>query len=447
MTVRARLTAIYAAAMLATLVVAGGVLWWQLREALRTSLDRDLETRAGVALQALENQGQAGLQESDAAIPPGVFVFIVDPSGAVVDATAGTPAGVQPPAAGFTTAEVAIGPATYALHAVAGDGGVRVVAGSSLAAIAATLDRLTRLLFGVGALAAAASLGGGWWLAGRALRPVAVLTTEASRFGAADPDRRLPVPRQRDELQLLALTLNGMLDRVAEALRRQGAFVAAASHDLRTPIAALQAELDLAADDRTPVAELRDAVRAAHADVVRLGELATALLDLAAADAGGRALVRGPVRADDLVGAVARRAEPLARPRGTQIRHAAPARVVRVDRVRIEQAAANLVANAIAYGPPGSVVEIVGRIDDVAAAEGAETHAVLVVEVLDRGPGMPPGQADSLFLPFHRGPDAPGPGRGLGLATAAAAVRAHHGTIGFEPREGGGTRFWLRVPA
>jgi two-component system, OmpR family, sensor kinase len=302
----------------------------------------------------------------------------------------------------------------------------------------------------VGGIATLSSLAGGWWLAGRALRPVALITAEASQISAADIERRLPVPPHNDELRALATTLNGMLDRVAEGLRRQRTFVAAASHDLRTPIAALQAELELAEDVRTTDSELRSAVRAAHADAVRLGALATGLLDLAAADADGRALVRSPVRTDLLVESVARRVEPLARERGGSIKRIAPDRLVRVDRVRLEQALTNLMVNAITYGPPSGEVEVVAQVDPVpgpgANGNGHATGTVLSIEVLDRGPGVPAEIANLLFEPFHRGPNAVGPGTGLGLATAAAAIRAHHGSIGFEPRSGGGTRFWIRLP-
>ena len=76
-----------------------------------------------------------------------------------------------------------------------------------------------------------------------------------------------------------------------------------------------------------------------------------------------------------------------------------------------------------------------------------EAGMFLLIEVLDRGPGVPDELAERLFQPFLRGPNTSEPGTGLGLATAAAAIRAHHGTLGVERREGGGSRFWLRVPA
>lgn len=446
MTIRVRLAIIYVGAIVMTSGLAGALVWWQLGTALRASLDQTLETRAAAAITGIENNGQSGLQEGDAGEPPGVFVAIVDAQGRIIDATAGLPSGFAPPRAGLTTAEVVVGTSTYATYSVIGEGGLRAVAGSSIAVIEATLERLARSFVVVGGIAAIVSLAGGWWIAGRALRPVALITAEASQIGAADIERRLPVPSRKDELRALATTLNSMLDRVADALRRQRTFVAAASHDLRTPIAALQAELELAEDPRTTERDLRAAVRAAHADAVRLGDLATGLLDLAAADADGRALVRSPVRTDLLVESVVRRVEPVARERGASLRKSVPGRLIRVDRVRIEQALTNLLVNAITYGPEHGEVEIVARFSDVPEPEPNGTGTLLTIEVLDRGPGVPAGFADRLFEPFHRGPNAAGLGTGLGLATAAAALKAHHGTIGFEPRLDGGTCFWMRLP-
>jgi two-component system OmpR family sensor kinase len=447
MTIRVRLALIYVGAIVFTIGLVGALVWWQLGSALRSSLDQTLETRAAAVITALENNGQSGLQEGDAAGAAGIFVAIFDKQARVIDASTNVPTGLTAPAPGVVSADVALRTSTYAVHAIAGGGGVRVVAGSSLSGIQGTIAQLAASLVVGGGVASAASLIAGWWLAGRALRPVALITSEASQIGAVDLERRVPVPQRRDELQALAATLNGMLDRVAESVRRQRAFVAAASHDLRTPVAALQAELELAGDGRASGAELRTAVRAAHADVVRLGELATALLDLAAADADGRALVRSEVRTDLLLESVARRVEPIARERRTRVRRAAPGRIVRVDRVRIEQALTNLIDNAITYGPPGSEVEVIAHFDPVDRPKPADTGTLLTIDVLDRGPGFPAEFASRLFEPFQRGPNAVGPGNGLGLATAAAAIRAHHGTIGFEPRTGGGSRFWIQLPA
>src|SRR5207237_387880 len=142
----------------------------------------------------------------------------------------------------------------------------------------------------------------------------------------------------------------------------------------------------LAEDTRTTDEEVRAAVRAAHADAVRLGDLATAQLDLAAADADGRALVRSPVRTDLLIESVTRRAEPVARERDTSLSRSASGRLIRVDRVRLEQALTNLLVNAITYGPEHGEVEIVAHFDDMAGPVPNGTDTLLTIEVLDRGP-------------------------------------------------------------
>ncbi len=140
------------------------------------------------------------------------------------------------------------------------------------------------------------------------------------------------------------------------------------------------------------------------------------------------------------------------------MRHEAPWRLVNVDRVCLEQALTNLIVNAVAYGPPGAQVDVLAevrptRVDDAAPAPEAspvpaEASALtLVIDVLDRGPGIPEDLRARMFQPFDRGPDTPGEGSGLGLATVAAAARAHHGTIVVSAREGGGTCFRLEVPA
>ena len=447
MSIRARLAIGYGAAIVLTLALVGGLVWWQLGTALRAALDQTLQARAAGAITSVENNGQIGLQETNGAAPAGIFVALFDPGGHLLDATAGTPAGLPAPTIASGSGEVRVAGTSYAIRVIRGDNGSRAVAGSSLAPLQSTLDSVARLLLVFGGAAALISLIGGWWLAGRAMRPVAALTREAAQIGATDLDRRLTMPTQRDELRELAATLNGMLERVAESVRRQRAFVAAASHDLRTPIAALQAELELAEDPRTTADELRAAVATSRADAVRLGELAAALLDLAATEAGGRALVRSPVRADQLVESVVRRVEPLARERGVDLLPSAPIRLVRVDRVRLEQALTNLLVNAISYGPPGSGVEILARLEAAPDGRAPTVSEQLVIEVLDRGPGVAPELSARLFEPFNRGSDQDRPGTGLGLATAAAAVRAHHGSIGYEPRDGGGSRFWLHLPA
>jgi len=114
--------------------------------------------------------------------------------------------------------------------------------------------------------------------------------------------------------------------------------------------------------------------------------------------------------------------------------------LVRIDRARVEHALGNLVNNAIVHGGRGRVVGVCLRVG------GAPGPRALIVEVLDRGPGLGDDSPEELFEPFRRGSRVEAPGSGLGLATVAGAVRAHGGTFGAANRSGGGARFWFSVP-
>jgi two-component system, OmpR family, sensor kinase len=445
-TIRRRLTLWYGAAIAATLVAFGLIVWFQYAAALRSSLDETLEVQASDVRAALRAGDEASIARQDPA-EPGIFTAVFDMTGRIARQSSGVPVGLRPPARtsapeSLTTQTVSLRGQTYSLVALTAPAGRTIVTGSSLAAVDRSLGSLARLEVVVALFGSLLSLAGGWWLAGRALRPVDVLTREADTIGLDDLDRRLPEPSQLDELGRLARTLNAMLERVRSAVRREHALLAAVSHDLRTPIAALRAELELADDPSIDREALLTSVRAAHGDTVRLGELANDLLSLAEAEAGGRELVRETIDVDALVDGPVRRLEPLAAERSITVEpHATPTPVI-VDRIRLEQALSNLLSNALRIVPAGSRVEIVAGVVE-------HSPRTLEVDVLDRGPGVPAAAQPRLFVPFGaREIDEAGRGgTGLGLATAAAAVHAHGGEIGYRDRPGGGAIFWFRVPA
>ena len=226
--------------------------------------------------------------------------------------------------------------------------------------------------------------------------------------------------------------------RSVDSVRAQRQFVAAASHDLRTPIAAIGVELELADRPEAEAPELRAAIQAVRADVVSLGQLTDDLLDLAAADTDGRALSVSVTALAALVDSVIGRIRPLADRRGVGITAVIPDISIRVDRVRIERALGNVVANAVVHGGAGGSVEIVAVIEPLGSS--------IAIEVLDRGPGIPEGDRMRVLEPFERGAAASGRGSGLGLSMARAAVAAHGGTLDVRGREGGGARVVLRLP-
>ncbi|GAC1667643.1 MAG: ATP-binding protein [Candidatus Limnocylindrales bacterium] len=433
MSIRSRLAAWHGVGVVVTIVAVGVVVWWQMGLALQAGLDTTLRTRAAGALNSLENVGQAGIQETDHS-GRGVFVVLFGPDGSRLDASVDAPAAIP-----AISGQVETGGRRYLLVAQTAADGSRVVTGADLQPLLDSQASLARLLAVVGLGVGAVSLLGGWLLAGRALRPVDELIEAAALLGPGDLDRRLDQPARMDEVGRLTLTLNAMLERIADSVERQRLFVAI-GHELRTPLAALRAELDIVARRDATLAEYRSAVRSARGDAIRLTSLATSLLDLAESRDEERSLSRGPVRLLDIVTSVVTGAEPLMRQTDFTVEVNVPDEVVWVDGQRLEHALGNLVANAVTHGASGGDVEVRGQIRS--EPDGRR----LRLEVLDRGPGLGPDRPAELFVPFQRGARAVGTGSGLGLATVAGAVRAHGGRFGAENRSGGGALFWFEVP-
>jgi signal transduction histidine kinase len=458
--IRTRLTLWYGVVLATTIVALGILVWLSSAAIMRGSLREALQVQAADVRAGLDRATTVAVTRLDPA-QPGMFTAIFGAKGELKQHSAGIPIGLRLPLSGPSTAQLSSGGSSFELLAEPAPDGQTIVVGSSLAQVDRILGNLALLLVGIGAAGFLASLAGGWLLSGRALGPVERLTTEATVIGAADLERRLPQPARLDEIGRLARTLNVMLDRVAESVRRERAFISAASHDLRTPIAALRTELELA--ERTPDDHdgLLAAVRLAHADAVRLSNLAADLLGLAEAEATGRAIVRQPVGVNQLIEGAVTRVQPLAAERSTQVQFLGSGAIVSVDRVRLEQALVNLLSNAIREGPVGSLVEVVaevrraeparlrpggadGRTEDGSSQDPSQ--GTLDITVLDRGPGVAPEVRPVLFVPFAARARGRSEGTGLGLATAAAAVHAHGGEIVYAGRPGGGAAFRLRVP-
>jgi signal transduction histidine kinase len=277
----------------------------------------------------------------------------------------------------------------------------------------------------------------GYVLAGLSLRPVESMRRRAAAISADTPGERLPVPETGDELQRLGETLNEMLARLEAALEREREFVADAGHELRTPLALLRTELELALRHAESPQELRDAVRRSTADVDRLGQLAEDLLLIARSDRGRLPLRLETVPAADLLGSVAHRFEWRAEEAGRTLTADAADRVtVLADRVRLEQALGNLVDNALRHG--GGAVRL-----SVSSSDG-----IVELHVRDEGGGFPPEFLGQAFERFARGDLARTQGgAGLGLSIVRAIAEAHGGSAHASNRDQGGADVWVAVPA
>jgi heavy metal sensor kinase len=290
-----------------------------------------------------------------------------------------------------------------------------------------------------GPLALLVAGAGGWWLAGRALAPVARMTREADRIGIERLDERIDVPATSDEIQRLAATLNAMLDRLERGVEDKRRFAADASHELRTPLAVMRAELDVSLREADLTPGAREALESAQEEVERMRSIVENLLVLARADDGSLELLRTPVDLARVAATAAENAEPLARSKNLELVTDGESVVVRADSARIEQVVMNLVSNAVRFSPEGGRIQLSTWSRD----GGAECT------VTDEGPGVSPELAAKIFERFVRG-DAARPndgGSGLGLAICKEIIVAHGGRIWVDARPGAGGSFSFWLPS
>ena len=317
---------------------------------------------------------------------------------------------------------------------VVGGGSALVVVGTGTDVAEAAVGNVRTALLAGGPPAVLLAGLGAWLLAGAALRPVERMRRQAAAMGEGDPTARLPVPATRDEIAALGNTMNDLLDRLHQALQRQRGFVADAGHELRTPLAILRTELELAARPGRDRAALARAVGAAGEETDRLIRLTEDLLLLARTDNAQPVLNRQDVRLDELLRTATDRA-------GTVIELRCPDGLrVDADPVRLRQVVDNLLDNAQRHAPAGSAVTVTAT----RSADGVE------IEVCDSGPGFPPEFLPSAFERFQRADAARGRddgGTGLGLAIVRALVEAHGGHVDADNQPGGGARVWLTLPA
>jgi heavy metal sensor kinase len=300
-----------------------------------------------------------------------------------------------------------------------------------------TLGSLRDELLIAGPIALALASLAGYALAGLSLRPVERMRRRAAAISAETPGERLPVPETGDEVERLGETLNAMLERLEDALERERDFVADAGHELRTPLALLRTELELALRHSTSAEELREAVRSSSEEVDRLGQLAEALLLIAQSDKGRLPLQLETLEASDVLTTVASRFEWRAQDAGRPLRTTVTSALeVRGDRIRLEQALGNLVDNALRHGA-GDVRLSASALDGL-----VELH------VTDEGSGVSPEFLEHAFERFTRAdPARSRGGSGLGLAIVRVIAEAHGGSAHLANRGQGGTDAWLVLPS
>jgi signal transduction histidine kinase len=302
-----------------------------------------------------------------------------------------------------------------------------------------TLKELRNYSFTALGVLFVASLGVGWVVAGRVLRPIGRITSVARDIQATDLSRRIELPGPDDELKQLGDTFDAMLARLDAAFAAQRQFIADASHELRNPLAIIRTNVDVAlADPRADPEDLRHTIAVVKRASDRMARLVDDLLALAR-----RQEPTLEHESVDLGAAVAEASDDFVVPAAARNvvldRAIAPGVIVTGDRDALKRAVANLLENAVRLAPEGSRIRL---------ATGSEGDRAWVA-VADEGPGIAPEDQPHVFDRFWRADKARSRadgGTGLGLAIVRQIAESHGGQVRLQSKVGVGSSFVIWLP-
>jgi two-component system, OmpR family, sensor kinase len=422
--------------MVVVLVAAGLFVYVRLKDDLNESVTAGLQTRAAaVAASDQASAGASGDAEEGFAQVLGTDGDVIDLAGGAGNAAlssqerrrvaGGEELILERPVPGIE--------GTARILARSGGGSDVVVVGQSLDDRDETLGSVVTSFAVGGPIAVVLASLLGYLLAAAGLRPVEAMRRRAGQISLGGEEERLPLPPTHDEVRRLGETLNEMLDRLRRSFERERRFVADASHELRTPVAVIKAELEGALRAGRHDPQVREALVAAVEECDGLAQLAEDLLVVARSGDGELPVRPESVSVDALLAGVEQRFGDRAKERGRSIRVEGTAGLqVDADELRMRQALGNLVDNALRYGAG----EIVLR--------ARSSQPGVSLEVSDAGKGFGQDIADRAFERFARGDGArTRGGAGLGLSIVRAIAEAHGGRAELVRGEGATVRIWL----
>ncbi|RJF73034.1 sensor histidine kinase [Deinococcus cavernae] len=311
--------------------------------------------------------------------------------------------------------------------------------GRSLQPIQQTMTSLQRvflLLFLSGLLLSGV---GAYFLAGQALRPLRQVRQAAEGISGQNLGERVPEPQTGDEVQALAASLNAMLGRLEASFEAQRRFTSDASHELRTPVTAIQGHASYLLRRTNPSGQQAESLRIIQSESERLTNLIASLLQLARSDSGALQMTLQPIFSLMFLTDVARELEPLATAQDSTLTTSGQDVPFEGDPDRLRQVIINLVGNALKAGAKTVTL----------ASTPQEGGQEVRLSVCDDGPGIPPEHLERLFDRFYRVEDSRSRdqgGAGLGLSIAKGIVDAHHGRIWLESEPGTGTTVHVQLP-
>jgi heavy metal sensor kinase len=455
-TLRVRFALWVALLVMSALVLFGAFVYWSLARNLETAMDDSLRLSATQAMAAVNyengqiNFGDALPEKADASplTARGLAIRILNLQGVLLGGFGDYRHVPLPPETFATTPSEPLFstlPDTrnqnllriYSAPIVEEGQPVGIIqVAHSSASVQETLNQLLRALVIGGVALMALAAGGGYFLAARALAPIDRMTQTARRISAQDLSARLNLPATDDEVGRLASTLDLMLERLEASIQRERQFATDASHDLRTPLAAIQAILDVTRAQPRSAAEYERALDDLEFETQRLNTLTENLLQLARGEAR-LDLAREPIDAALLLKDVCASMQPLAQAKGLTLRcEIESALRLRGDSDELARMFVNLLENAMKYTERGGVTV-------TARADGKSIR----IQIQDTGRGISAEHLPHIFDRFYRADASRSTeGTGLGLAIAREIARAHGGNIQARSVEGKGATFVVSLP-
>ncbi len=461
MPLRVRLTLWYGSALAMVLITFSVVLYVLTARNLRDDVDQSLEETATAAVRSLQERGFLPLIDEEELLSQfpelariDKFFQIFSPSGTITIRSPNirqhevplSRTALEATFNGQTILESAKYPHEPPLRLISvpiihrGNLLYIVQVGTSMESIEDTLRRFLILLIVAMPIALAVSLAAGWFLAGRALRPVDAITLAAQRIAAGDLSQRLTMPTAPDEIGRLAGTFNNMIGRLDTSFRQIRQFTSDASHELRTPLTVMKGETELVLRRPRALEDYQAVLESNLEEIDRMTRIVEELLFLSRADMGEVKMESKPVLLETLVEDIHRQAPLLGQDRNIEVvlGTVMPA-LVQGDELRLRELLLNLVENAIKYSHPGGKVEI-GLV-----TVGQEA----ILSVTDQGIGIGPEDQTKIFNRFFRTDGARNhtkKGTGLGLAICAWIVEFHKGRISVKSGVGQGSTFTVTLP-
>lgn len=461
MPLRVRLTLWYGSALAIVLIIFSVVLYAMTSRNLRDAMDQSLEETATTAVRSLEERGFLPLIDEEELLSQfpelariDKFFQIFSPTGTITIRSPNikqhevplSRAALETTFKGLTIFESAKYPNEPPLRLISipiiyrGNLLYIVQVGASMESIEDTLHRFLVLLTVAMPIALAVSLAGGWFLAGRALRPVDAITLAAQRIAAGDLCQRLTMSKAGDEIGRLAGTFNDMIGRLDASFRQIRQFTSDASHELRTPLTVMKGETELVLRRPRPLEDYQSVLESNLEEIDRMTHIVDELLFLSRADMGEVKMESLPVALEALVEDIHRQAILLGQDGNIDVvlGTVMPA-VVQGDELRLRELLLNLVENAIKYSFPGGKIEI-ALINDGRQA---------LLSVMDQGIGIGPADQKRIFDRFFRTDNArvhTKKGTGLGLAICTWIAESHKGHIQVQSDLGKGSTFTVVLP-